>query len=84
MKDTDPYTEIQKVALRVYERGLLDGLATAFGLMLGKPDPQGMDAYTGMLNKSAREWAEVRLAAVRQTQAEAWMPEPVKPTGGAQ
>jgi hypothetical protein len=74
MTDTDPYAEIQKAAMAVYERGLLDGLATAFGLMLGKPDG-AMEAYPGLLNKSAREWAEIRLAAVRQTQVEAWVPE---------
>ena len=74
MDEGDPYEEIKQAALRVYERGLLDGMATTLRLILGN-DSEGMEGYPGNLNKSAREWAELRLEAVIQTQAQAWVPE---------
>lgn len=67
---SNPYTVIEGAAQEVYGRGFLDGMAMAFQLILGEQFEE-MTPYEGNLNKSAREWVELRLEAVRATRAEA-------------
>jgi hypothetical protein len=48
----------------LYQRGIADGMETAFRLLLGQ-SVDGVRPYLGPLDPSTQQWAEQLLAAVR-------------------